>query len=171
MNSQKVNQFSKKLFKKSPHLFKLGLPDTKPVRDAQTGFIHHPASVPFECKRIWFNYKQEVPDAETANVGLIFQSEKHMKPGVTVEIIIPLRNVTERFRGKVVLVRNLGEYYEIGLWLYRRADANRARIVEQICHIETYLQEKKYREGPYAINRDRVAAEWISKYASSVPTL
>lgn len=171
MNSQKVNQFSKKLFKKSSHLFKSGLPDTKPVRDAQTGFIHHPASVPFEWKRIWFNTKQEVSETETANVGVIFNSEKYIKPGVTLEIIIPLRNETERFRGKVVLVRNIGDYYEIGLWLYHHADASRARIVEQICHIETYLQEKKYREGPYAINRDRVAAEWISKYASSVPTL
>ena len=35
----------------------------------------------------------------------------------------------------------------------------------------TYLQDKKYREGPYCINRERIAEEWITKYASSVPSL
>ena len=55
--------------------------------------------------------------------------------------------------------------------LQHQADASRARIVEQICHIESYLKNKKFREGPYILNRERVAEEWISKYASSVPSL
>ena len=65
-------------------------------------------------------------------------------------------------------MKNNGDDYEIGLWLLYQEDASRARIVEQLCHIELYMQEKKYREGPYNINPDRVAGEWITKYASEV---
>ena len=68
-------------------------------------------------------------------------------------------------------VRQKGDRYEIGLWLQRRADASRARIVEQICHIETYLRERKYRDGPYALNRDRITQEWITEHAGNVPGL
>ncbi len=171
MVSHKVNKYSKKLRKKNPYLFQPGRAGLKPVRDAQTGFIHHPAGFPLDFKRIWFDVKQEYPEDESANIGVIFESHKYIKPGATVEIVIPLRNETEKFRGKVVLVRNFGDYYEIGLWLSHRADASRARIVEQICHIEIYLQEKKYRDGPYTINRERVAEEWITKYAGNVPSL
>ena len=98
-------------------------------------------------------------------------AEEYIKPGTFVEITIPLPDKTEQFTGKVVLVRQVGESYEIGLWLQHQEDASRARIVEQICHIEVYMQEKKYRDGPYNLNPDRVAREWISKYASEVPSL
>jgi len=68
-----------------------------------------------------------------------------------------------------VLIRNYGGYFEIGLWMQHAADASRVRIVEQICHIESYLQERKYRDGPYNINRDRIASEWIMENAETVP--
>ena len=170
MFSHKVNKYSKKS-RKNAFIIQPGRDGLKPVRHAQTDFIHHPAGFPLDFKRIWIDVKREYPQDESGNIGVIFESHKYIKPGVTVEIDIPLRNNTEKFRGKVVLVRNLGDYYEIGLWLSNRADASRARIVEQICHIETYLQDKKYRDGPYTINRERIAEEWITKYASSVPTI
>jgi hypothetical protein len=141
------------------------------IRDEQTGFIHHPAGFPIECKRLWFGDPDKTAEPGQSDIGLIFDSEKYIKPGVTIEVTIPLRNEFEKFRGKVVLVRHNGDYYEIGIWLRRHSDASRARIVEQICHIESYLKDKKFREGPYVINRERAAEEWITKYASSVPSL
>lgn len=143
----------------------------KPVLDVQTGFIHHPSGFPLEVKRLWFNDAQDTGGDTTGNIGVIFESDKYIKPGTTLEITIPLRNDVEKFRGKVVLVRNFATHFEIGLWFSCRADASRARIVEQICHIESYIQEKKYREGPYALNRDRVAEEWITNNAGNVPTI
>jgi hypothetical protein len=86
-------------------------------------------------------------------------------------VTIPLRADPQCFRGKVVLVRHNGACYEIGLWLPLAEEAGRLRIVEQICHIEAYLQQKKYSDGPYALNRERVAAEWIDRYAGSVPSI
>ena len=147
------------------------LTHSKPIHDLQTGFIHHPTGFPLDCKRVWFGKEGDPDEPECRDIGLIFESEKYVKPGATIEVTIPLRNEIERFRGKVVLVRHNGDYFEIGIWLNRRSDASRARIVEQICHIETYLKQKKYREGPYNLNPDQAAKEWINEHAGSVPTL
>ncbi len=147
-----------------------GLKET-PVKDQQTGFIHHPSGFPIDFRRIWFEEKAHAETVEQSDIGLIFESDKYFKPGITMEITIPLPDETARFRGRVVLVRHNGESYEIGLWLRHRADASRARIVEQLCHIETYLRQKKFRDGPYSLNRDKLAEEWITKYASRVPGL
>lgn len=144
---------------------------TQPVCDDQTGFLHHAAAVPIEIRRIWFGGWRRHRGQERSDIGFIFESECYLPPGATVEVTIPLRTTAERFRGKVVLVRHNGDGYEIGLWLPVPEEAGRLRIVEQICHIETYLQQKKYVEGPYALNRERVAAEWIDRYAGNVPSI
>lgn len=171
MVSQRLMQYKKKVLKdRNPRLKSRGLHDTL-IKDEQTGFIHHPVGFPIEYKRLWFGFKDECGTASRSDIGLIFESDKYIRPGASIEITIPLRNELEKFRGKVVLVRNKGEYFEIGMWLQQQADASRARIVEQICHIESYLKDKKFKEGPYIINRERVAEEWISKYASTVPSL
>ncbi len=171
MGSQRLNQYKKKSTGLRGPFPRNGQRGTTAIKDEQTGFIHHPTGFPIECKRLWFGDPDAGKDRGGSDIGLMFDSEKYIRPGVTLEITIPLRNEIEKFRGKVVLVRHNGDCYEIGLWLRRHADASRARIVEQICHIEAYLKDKKFREGPYVINRERAAEEWITKYASTVPSL
>lgn len=145
--------------------------ENRPLRDHQTGFIQHPAGFPLEFKRIWFGGWGAPTQMECNDIGLLFECDRYLPPGARLEIRIPLRAETERFRGRVVLVRHNGQCYEIGLWMPRREDAGRMRIVEQICHIESYLRQKKYSEGPYSINREQVAEEWIKRFAASVPSL
>lgn len=166
MRGQRLNRYARHRPKPGLHLA-----SSKPIRDQQTGFIHHPSGFPLEFKRVRFNGFRRNEELGSGEVGLIFESEKYIKPGWTLEVAIPVRGELTRFRGKVVLVRHSGEGYEIGLWLRDGADASRARIVEQICHIETYMKERKYRDGPYNLNRDRLATEWIIQNAGSVPTL
>jgi len=132
-----------------------------------SGFIHHPSAFPLSYKRLWFDKDKDSDNAQ--EIGLCFRSEKYLKPGISVEISIPLRGEEQKFRGKVVLVRNMDDYFEIGIWLTQAADVHRARIVEQICHIETYLRTKKHQEGPFVSN-ERVAEEWVSKYAAAFPS-
>ena len=171
MKSQKVSHGTKKLPEHTLRAYRVGLQEI-PIRDQQTGFIQHPGGFPIDFRRLWFAGKDDTgKSAERSHIGLIFESEKYFKPGVTMEITIPLADESTRFRGKVVLVRHSDSAYEIGIWLHRRADASRARIVEQLCHIEAYLKQKKFRHGPYSLNREKLAGEWISKYASSVPSL
>ena len=167
---QQLNRYSRK--KRHPANFRSRrLATAKPICDPQTGFIHHPAGFPLEFKRVWFEGLRRHSEIGHGEVGLIFESEKHLRPGCVLEVTIPMRSETVSFRGKVVLVRHNGHCYEIGLWLRDGADASRARIVEQICHIEAYTQERKYRDGPYCLNHDRIAQEWITENAGTVPTL
>ncbi|MGI9228894.1 MAG: hypothetical protein ACR2P9_03445 [Gammaproteobacteria bacterium] len=172
MLTQRLNKYTRKPVQRNSETLYRGVTVQEPIRNSQTGFIHHPHGFPLRYKRVWFaDLLNGSKPTESSDIGLIFRSEKHLKPGITIELTIPLRNGNEKFRGKVVMVRAATDYFEIGLWLQRRADANRARLVEQVCHIEAYVQEKKYREGPYTLNRDKAAAEWISKYATTVPSL
>jgi len=134
-----------------------------------SGFIHHPSAFPLSCKRLWFDRGKNHHSENEQTIGLCFRSEKYLKPGISVEISIPLRGEDQKFRGKVVLVRNMDDHFEIGLWLTQAADVHRARIVEQICHIETYLRTKKHQDGPFVSN-ERVAEEWVSKYAAAFPS-
>lgn len=132
------------------------------------GFIRHPRAFPMAVRRIWFEWSQGKKARYKCDLGLCFSSEKYIPTGAILEITIPLRGEEQKFKGKVVLVRNRGEYYEIGIWLDEKADGHRARMVEQICHIETYLKDKHRKEGPF-VSRERVAEEWISKFAASFP--
>ena len=133
-----------------------------------SGFIHHPSAFPLSYKRLWFDKEKNHSSEEDQAIGLCFRSEKYLKPGIKVEVSIPLRGDVQIFRGKVVLVRNMDDHFEIGIWLTHK-DVHRARVVEQICHIETYLRTKRHQDGPF-INDERVAEEWVSKYAAVFPS-
>ena len=70
--------------------------------------------------------------------------------------------------GKTVIVKETNNNFEIGVWLLNPEDSQKLRIVEQICHIELYLNDKRYKEGPF-LSREKLTEEWISLYASSFP--
>jgi hypothetical protein len=146
-------------------------PAPRPICDHQTGFICHPPGVPLAYRRLWFLRTPRALPGERSDIGLIFECDRYIPPSAMLEVTIPLRGESQVFRGKVVLVRSDTDRFAIGMCLETAAEAARLRIVEQICHIEAYLQRKKYLEGPYALNRERAAAEWISRYAQTVPTL
>ena len=172
MSSQRLNRYNSKPGRTNPALFRRAqVLNDRPIHDVKTGFLQHPAGYPMEIKRKRFWEKLDADKQTSSRIGIMFDSDEYYKPGTNIDITIPLPNKIENFSGKVVLVKQNGDHYEIGLWLRREEDASRARIVEQICHIEVYMQEKKYREGPYNLNPDRVAREWITKYASDVPSL
>lgn len=146
--------------------------DQRPLLDEQTGFINHPSGSP-----IRFNPLDEPRYARSDDIsadpyfGLIFHSEGYIRPGQLLEVTIDLPDTMETFIGRVVLVRQHSDHYEIGFCLSGSEAASRLRIVEQICHIETYMQQKKFTDGPYSCNRDRLTREWIAAYAAKVPTL
>ena len=132
------------------------------------GFIHHPADHPVRCRRVLNWRRAQTGQQARSKLGLCFESTKFVSPGSAVELTIPLRGELQKFRGEVVLVRDIGFGYEIGVWLESDEDAARVRIVEQICHIECYLKEKREREG-HAVIRENAAQEWIAKFAASFP--
>ena len=134
-------------------------------------FICHPRGFPIACRRMTFWDRRRTADCrQPGSIGLCFDSDKYIKPGTLIEITIPLNGEEQKFTGKVVLVRNRGDGFEIGLWLSRPDDAGRLRIIEQICHIESYLRQKRHQDGPF-ISQERIAREWVTRFAASFPTL
>lgn len=134
------------------------------------GFIHHPPGYPLEWHTI--RHKQKPGQEELVsrgNIGLCFESDRYIKPDTWLEITIQIRGEVQKFRGRVILVRNKGELFETGIWFTSKADASRIRMVEQICHIEAYLTHKRHHEGPF-VSPERVAQEWISRFASRFPS-
>ena len=133
------------------------------------GFIKHPDRFPLQFRRLRFWEKAKIETAAISNIGLTFSTEQYQKPGSLLEITIPTRKETHHFFGKVVAVKESDKGYEIGIWLVQAEDAPKLRIVEQICHIELYLNDKKYKDGPF-LSREKLTEEWISRFASSFPT-
>ena len=134
------------------------------------GFIHHPRRFPIEYRRIHFWEKSGQALEEQCDIGLTITSEKYIKPDTCIEVTIPTRGELQKFRCRVVLVREVEEGYELGLWLLNKSDGARIRIVEQICHIELYLNDKRYLDGPF-LSRERLTTEWITRFAASFPSI
>ena len=131
-------------------------------------FMRHPDNFPIEFKRDWMAAFRSGGDTpEQTGLGLCFESEKYLKPGTVLELSIPLRGETQKFRAHVVLVLENDKGYEIGCLMHSQEEAYRARIVEQICHIESYLQNRHLART--ASNENNGAQEWIEKNASAFP--
>ena len=64
--------------------------------------------------------------------------------------------------------RRHNEHYLIGVEFLDAQDDYRARMVEQICHIEHYKKEVLEREGRL-LSGEQAAHEWIHKYAQDFP--
>jgi hypothetical protein len=106
-------------------------------------FIPHPAQFPLRFRRHgvlpWAPRSTEPP---AGDVGLSFHSTKYIPAGTRLDLEIPLRGQVQRFTVTVVLVRERPQGFEIGLWFNSSSDAERARLVEKICHTECSLMAR-----------------------------
>jgi hypothetical protein len=128
-------------------------------------FIRHPATVPIEVSR---GAAPEPELHETRNVslgGLAFQAGQMMTPDEVVEVRIPSVRPPFAARVRVVWCRPGVGGFELGVAFLEAADAFRARMVEQVCHIEAYRETVNRQEGRNLSGRE-AAAEWIAKHAA-----
>jgi hypothetical protein len=132
------------------------------------GFIQHPKRFPLKFRRLRFWQSSKIEIFEDSKTGLTFSSKEYQKPGSIIEVTIPTRKEVHTFLGKVVMVKEADGCYEIGIWLINAEDAPKLRIVEQICHIELYLNDKRYKEGPF-LSQEKLTEEWITRFASGFP--
>ena len=88
-----------------------------------------------------------------------------MTPGGVVEVRIPSVRPPFAARARVVWCRPGAHGFELGVAFLDAADAFRARMVEQVCHIEAYRQAVYRQEGRDLSGRE-AAAEWIAKHAA-----
>jgi len=97
--------------------------------------------------------------------GLAFQSDRPLANGSIIELRIPVVRPAFQTKARVVWCRATDEGYDMGVEFLDPNDAFRARMVEQICHIEDY-RNGVYRSEGRELTAEQAAMEWIGKYAS-----
>jgi hypothetical protein len=132
-------------------------------------FIRHPSDMPIEIR--------SAPDGDyvqrsTRNVsfgGLAFFSDTAIEPETFIALRIPcLRPAFEVAAARVAWCQDQGSKYAVGVQFLDSEEAFRVRMVEQICHIESYRRDVAQQEGRQ-LTAEEAAVEWISRYASSFP--
>jgi hypothetical protein len=100
--------------------------------------------------------------------GLAFRCASAVDPGTVVHLRIPYVEPEFAAEARVVWSASDTNGAELGVEFLNSGDAFRARMVEQICHIENYRQQVLNSEGR-ALSPEEAAAEWVAKFAESFP--
>jgi len=134
----------------------------------QRNFIRHPSSIPIDAQAI--DSDTDVDHTSLLNIsqgGLSFQSHVRLSVRQNVHIQIPSVDCSFRATGQVVWVNEEAQGFTIGVIFIDKEEAFHIRMVEQICHIESYQQEniQKGRHIPI----EQAASEWIKRFAADFP--
>lgn len=132
-------------------------------------FIRHPSNIPidFQLEELIAHGTDYLKNI--SHGGLAFHSKVALKPGTIIRIKIPLVKPVFQAISKVTWCKPEQEQYEIGIQFLDENDVFRARMVEQICHIEQYKQEVWEKEGR-RLTSEQAAVEWIAQYANAFPS-
>jgi len=133
-------------------------------------YIRHPSDIPIEVDQ--FESKESVVES-LVNVslgGLSFHSKERLAIGELLKIKISFVEPEFETAAKVVWCEYSENNYEIGVELLDQKDAFRARMVEQVCHIEHYKREVLEVEGR-SLSGAEAADEWIQKFGHEFPNI
>jgi hypothetical protein len=139
-----------------------------PSHRAARAYIRHPTDIPIEVSSADVSVR---PVRHTHNVsvgGLAFESDTAFLPGTIVTIRIASVRPEFQTPGRVVWCGLGTQGYELGVEFLDPEDAFRARMVEQVCHIEEYRAEVQRTEGR-TLTAEEAAVEWIAKHAAEFP--
>lgn len=135
-------------------------------------FVRHPVSIPIHVML------SEVVDRECDFLkdismgGVCFIAQQKLETGAIVQIQIPIIHPRFVAEARVAWCRPNGEEttegFETGVEFLTSDTAFRARMVEQVCHIEEYKQTKMREEG-LVLTNEQAALEWIQQHAKEFP--
>jgi len=132
-------------------------------------FVRHPSSIP-----IHVNLEEVVDDCnylrDVSLGGLCFVANTAIDEGAIIQIHIPIVHPRFSARARVAWSkpRAQGEGFDTGVEFLNTDTAFRARMVEQVCHIEEY-KAKILRDEARTLNSEEAALEWIRKHAAEFP--
>jgi hypothetical protein len=132
-------------------------------------FIRHPSNVPIEIRCVSEKGYVERSGKNVGFGGLAFVSDTAIQPETIVALRIPcLKPIFEVPAARVAWCKDEGRQYAVGVQFLDSDVAFRVRMVEQVCHIETYRRQIEVEEGR-KLTTEEAAREWIKRYASSFP--
>ncbi|TPW14535.1 MAG: type IV pilus assembly PilZ [Halothiobacillaceae bacterium] len=132
-------------------------------------YIRHPSDIPIEFSVKDIKLKKE----SLSNIsvgGLAIRTSERVDIGRQIDLCIASVRPMFRAAGRVAWCLKRSDHYDVGVQFVESEDAFRARMVEQVCHIEHYKKEVLVTEGR-ALSGEEAASEWINKYASDFPPL
>lgn len=131
------------------------------------GFIRHPTDIPLEVQ-----HDRHPVDCrnlrDVSHGGLSFRFAERLAPGATVKLRIPAVTPPFEANSRVAWCQADGAAWHIGVEFLDSDDLFRARMVEQVCHIEHYRREMREKHGR-SLSSQAAALEWISKFAPGFP--
>jgi len=134
------------------------------MSNERRAFIRHPVDVPIHVFLQSEEALKYLSMSDVGEGGVAFQTNVAFEDGTILRVNVP--HVQPPFEAACVVcwrqVKDDG--FEIGVKFLDEDSRFRARMVEQVCHIEGYRQ-KAIKEGRY-LSAEESACEWISQYAA-----
>ncbi|GMQ96430.1 MAG: hypothetical protein BMS9Abin15_0101 [Gammaproteobacteria bacterium] len=126
----------------------------------------HPTAIP-----IRYRFAHQTTEPETSQpFGLCFHCGAALPEGTSLEVMVEVCDEVQCFHGCVDWSRRDGDTWQVGLGLTNQDDVFRARMVEQLCHIEAWRQQvsaEEHRE----LTPENAALEWIEHFSSDFPCI
>ena len=84
------------------------------------GFIYHPDSIPLTIKHLWRlpELTQDEIKSGKSTLGLCFSSNKHLNPGMLIELTVFIRGEDHKFVGQVIFVKQTQHGYGLIIVLF-----------------------------------------------------
>jgi hypothetical protein len=143
-------------------------------------YIRHPSDIPIEIiplgpvESVLANHPAATSNEDKlknfSQGGLAFHTQTLLPQGIQVKIRITIVNPVFEAMGFIKWCRHENSGFEVGFEFLDKDDVYKARMVEQICHIEHYKKEILIKEGR-VLSGQQAALEWIRKYADEFPEI
>ncbi len=135
----------------------------------QRHFIRHPTEIPVEVRPA--NGDPKPWRARDLSVGgLSFHANDSLTLGAVINLRISSVDPVFETDARVVWCREVANGFDLGVAFLSAEDAFRARLVEQVCHIESYRRTLLEEEGR-TLTPEAAAREWIARFAAAFPDL
>lgn len=141
------------------------------MHEERRQYIRHPSNIPITYSTI--TGMQETHEKHLLhNIslgGVCFETSEYLERGTLIVIRIALVQSIFEESAIVAWSRKMNDHYEVGVQFQDKDSRFRARMVEQLCHIEQYRRNVFVQEGR-SLSGEDAAREWITKYAAQFPT-
>jgi hypothetical protein len=134
-------------------------------------YIRHPTDIPIEVRSTQVDNNVEARSRNVSVGGLAFSSRLPLTPESIINLRIDSVSPPFETRARVIWCRSGGDgakegAYDVGVSFLDASDAFTARMVEQVCHIESYRKHVAEAEHR-ALSSQEAAQEWITRFAAA----
>jgi hypothetical protein len=131
-------------------------------------FIRHPSDIPIDLVHEEGGAGRTEHLKNVSRGGIAVSAGIPQQAGSMLRLRIPHLRPPFETLGRVVWCHRGINHFDIGIEILNAEDEFRARMVEQVCHIERYKKEVLSREGRI-LSGEEAASEWINQYATEFP--